>query len=300
MLRPDPGSHQGRTIEGALVPSSRGVRTLRFGFWVDGMRFAQGTPLNVMELVLLITGFGVGALVGLTGMGSGSLITPFLIVVVGTAPTVAVGTNLIYGAVTKLVGGVVHVRQGTVDLRVTWRLALASVPAGLAAVAVVRLLPHVGVDADQAVRRALGVVLVLVAVVMLSRLLGWGAGLVSARWRAALQGHGTYAVGAAVGGVVGVTSVGSGTLLVPFLVAGFPLTPARVVGTDVLHGAVLMAATGLAYAQGGGVDWAMAAVLLVGAVPGVLLGSRIAPRLPVRMLRVSLASLVLISGLTLL
>jgi uncharacterized membrane protein YfcA len=253
-----------------------------------------------MELALLLTGFGVGSLVGLTGMGSGSLITPLLIVGLGTAPTVAVGTNLVYGALTKIVGACVHARQDTVDYRLVWRLAAASVPAGLGAVLFVRLLPAVGIDADAAVRRAVGAVLVLVAAVMLGRMLGLGRQLVTERRRAALQGTGTYAAGGFVGGAVGMTSVGSGTLLIPFLVAAHPMSPARVVGTDVFHAAVLMGATGLMHAQGQTVDWPIALTLLAGSLPGVVLGGWMAPRLPVRILRVSLATLVLISGLTLL
>lgn len=253
-----------------------------------------------MELPLLLTGFGVGALVGLTGMGSGSLITPLLIVVLGTAPTVAVGTNLMYGALTKVVGAAVHARQATVDYRLVARLAAASVPAGLVGVLFVRLLPSVGVDADAAVRRALGAVLVIVAGVMLGHMFGWGRHLVTERRRTMLQGRGTGVAGGLVGGAVGITSVGSGTLLIPFLVAAFPMSPAKIVGTDVFHAAVLMAATGIVCAQGGDVNWPIALTLLAGSLPGVVLGGIMAPRLPVRLLRVSLAALVLISGLTLL
>lgn len=253
-----------------------------------------------MELALLLTGFGVGALVGLTGMGSGSLITPLLIVVLGFAPTLAVGTNLVYGAITKVFGALVHAWQDTVDYRLAWRLAATSVPAGLLGVMFVRLLPAVGVDADAMVRRAVGFVLVVVAAVMLVRMLGWGRRLVTERRREVLQRKGTHVAGGLVGGAVGVTSVGSGTLLIPFLVAVHPMAPARVVGTDVFHAAVLMSATGLAYAQGGSVDWAIVANLLAGSLPGVVLGGWMAPRLPIRVLRVSLATLVLISGLMLL
>lgn len=252
-----------------------------------------------MDVTLPLAGFCVGALVGLTGMGGGALMTPFLIMAFGMRPVVAVGTDLVYSAVTKLVGAVLHARQGTVDFQLARRLALVSVPAGLAAVASIRVLGQQGVDADQAVRRALGAVLVLVAAVMLSRMLGLLPTVASERWRIRLQGPGTTLVGAGVGALVGFTSVGSGALLVPFLVTVFPMSPARVVGTDVLHAAVLVTATGVAHASGGSVDWPLAAGLLAGSIPGVAVGTWMAPRMPVRMLRLGLASLLLVTGLTL-
>ena len=138
--------------------------------------------------------------------------------------------------------------------------------------AVIRLLPDVGVDADQAVRRALGVVLLLVAIVMLGRVFAVRERILPERWRQALQGRGTIAAGAIVGALVGFTSVGSGALLVPFLMSVFPLSPARVVGTDVFHAALLVSATGLAHAHGGTVDWPLVVTLLAGSIPGISVG----------------------------
>ena len=252
-----------------------------------------------MDPTLPLAGFFVGLLVGLTGMGGGAVMTPFLVLVLGVRPVVAVGTDLVYSAITKIVGACVHARQQTVDFALARRLAVASVPAGLAAVVIVRLLPDMGVDADQAVRRGLGFVLVAVAAVMLLRLVGIRRAPMSDRWRALLQGRGTTAAGVIVGALVGFTSVGSGALLVPFLVAVFPMSPARVVGTDVLHAAVLVTVTGLAHAHGGTVDWPLAAALVAGSIPGVAVGSWIAPRTPVPVLRAGLASLLLVTGISL-
>ena len=251
------------------------------------------------DTALVAAGFLVGLLVGLTGMGGGAVMTPFLISVVGIGPVVAVGTDLVYSAATKIVGAWLHTRQRTVDFVLAKRLAMASVPAGLAAVALIRLLPTAGVNADHAVRRALGAVLVLVAIVMLCRLFARREQSLPERWRAALEGRGTILAGAIVGALVGFTSVGSGALLVPFLICVYPLSPARVVGTDVFHAAILVSITGLAHAQGGAVDWQLAVTLLAGSIPGVTLGTWIAPRAPVRILRVGLASLLLITGLSL-
>jgi uncharacterized membrane protein YfcA len=252
-----------------------------------------------IDIGLVVAGFCVGALVGLTGMGGGAVMTPFLISVIGVGPVVAVGTDLVYSAATKIVGAWLHARQQTVDFELTRRLALGSVPAGLLAVLAISVLPRAGIDADQAVRRGLGAVLVLVALVMLCRVFASGERTLSERWRQRLEGNGTIVAGAVVGALVGFTSVGSGALLVPFLMCVFPLSPARVVGTDVFHAAILVSVTGLAHAQGGTVDWLLAATLLLGSIPGVSVGTWMAPRAPVRILRAGLASLLLITGLSL-
>jgi len=252
-----------------------------------------------LSLIFPLSGFLVGVLVGLTGMGGAALMTPFLILVLGTRPVVAVGTDLAYGAVTKLVGAFLHWRQGTVDLQLVKRLALGSIPAGLAAVAALRSLADSAVDADEAVRRALGGVLILVAVILLSRVVGVRLPDMPPRWRAALQGRGTVVAGAVVGALVGFTSVGSGSLLVPFLIAVFPLTSAQIVGTDVFHAAILVTATAIGHAQGGSVDWAIVFGLLTGSIPGVALGSWMAPRMPARALRAGLAALLLVTGISL-
>jgi uncharacterized membrane protein YfcA len=251
-----------------------------------------------MDVTLPATGFAVGVLIGLTGMGGGALMTPFLILVLGTRPVVAVGTDLVYGAVTKLVGGYLHWRQGTVDIRLALRLAAASVPAGLLAVLVLRLFPDAA-RADDAVRQALGLALVAVALLLLARLRGALPLPLPGRWRRLLQGSGTYAAGALVGALVGFTSVGSGSLLVPFLVSVFPLAAAHVVGTDVFHAAILVTATAAAHAHIGTVDGPLAASLLVGSVPGVALGTWMTTRLPSRVVRAGLAALLLVTGVTL-
>jgi len=245
-------------------------------------------------------GFGVGILIGLTGMGGGALMTPFLILVLGTPPIVAVGTDLVYGAVTKIVGAFIHWRHGTVDLRLVGRLALGSVPGGLLAVVAIRFMPQSGLDADETVRRALGAVLCLVAVILLTRAVGVRLPQPPDRWRLWLQGRGTVLVGAVVGALVGFTSVGSGSLLVPYLVGVFVLTPAQVVGTDVFHAAILVTATAAAHAQSGVVNWSIVAGLLVGSIPGVALGSWLAPRMPAPALRVGIAVLLLLTGVNLL
>lgn len=249
-----------------------------------------------MDLTLPATGFIVGILIGLTGIGGGAVMTPFMILVLGTRPVVAVGTDLVYGSVTKLAGAFIHWRQGTVDLRLTFRLAAASVPAGLLAIVALRTMPASNQEADAAVRQGLGFVLILVAVLMVARLRSNRPLSFPERWRGPLQGRGTYVIGAFVGALVGFTSVGSGSLLVPFLVSVYPLSTAQIVGTDVFHAAILVTATAAAYAHAGSVDWALAASLLAGSLPGVTLGSWMAPRVSSRVLRAALAVLLLVTG----
>ena len=253
-----------------------------------------------MDLSLPATGFVVGVLIGLTGIGGGAIMTPFLILVLGTRPVVAVGTDLVYGAVTKLAGAYLHWRQGTVDVKLALRLAAASVPAGLLAVLALQRLPESTAEADEAVRRALGIVLIIVALLMALRLRGHLSLPVPERWQATLRGRGTYVVGAVVGALVGFTSVGSGSLLVPFLVAVYPMTTAQIVGTDVFHAALLVTATAAGHVHGNTVDWTLAASLLLGSVPGVTLGSWMAPRVSSRILRAALAVLLLLTGIKML
>ena len=249
-----------------------------------------------MDLTLPAFGLIVGFLIGLTGIGGGAIMTPFLILVLGTRPVVAVGTDLVYGAVTKMAGAWLHWRQGTVDVRLSLRIAAASVPAGVLAVLALQTFPPSTQEADAAVRRALGVVLILVSLLMVARLRGDMLLAVPERWRRTLQGPGTYIVGAIVGALVGFTSVGSGSLLVPFLVSVYPMTSSRIVGSDVFHAALLVTATALAHAHGNAVNWPLAGALLIGSVPGVMIGSWMAPKVSSRVLRAALAVLLLLTG----
>ena len=253
------------------------------------------------HLPLAVMSFGVGILIGLTSMGGAALMAPFLILVLGMRPVTAVGTDLVYSAVTKIVGAWVHFRQETVDLPTVRTLATGSIPGGLAGSLLVILLPRLTHNAEHWLRVGIGALLVLVAVVLLARLLvRFPEGLISPRAAGFLETRGTWIWGAVVGFAVGATSVGSGSLLAPFLMLLFPKEPAKVVGTDVFHAAVLVSVTGLAHAVGGGVEWSLVPVLLAGAVPGVWIGSRLAPLIPPRPLRTGLAAMLLFTGVQML
>lgn len=243
-----------------------------------------------LNLGLVAAGAFIGFVVGMTGMGGGSLTTPFLILVLGVRPVMAVGTDLIYAAVTKFVGAATHIRQRTVDLRVSALLAAGAVPAALAGVWVVSA---IGPEADGFIRRALGFALVLVGASVLARHFIHRPAKVS-RQRPAL----TVALGAGVGFLVGVTSVGSGTLMMAVLLLVYRILPGeKLVGTDIVQGFLLSAAAGLAHWQAGHVDWSLLTSMLAGSIPGVIVGSRLASRTPERVMRPILASVLLLSGL---
>lgn len=241
--------------------------------------------------------FGVGILIGLTSMGGAALMAPFLILVVGVRPVTAVGTDLVYGAVTKIIGSWVHLKQGTVDLPVVRKLATGSIPGGLLGALLVILLPRYTNDAQHFEQKAIGALLVLVAVILLARLLiGSSDSTPSVKRMQFLQGPGTIIWGAIVGFCVGLTSVGSGSLLAPFLMMLYPSKTAKIVGSDVFHAAILVSVTGLAHAASGGVEWNLVPLLLAGSIPGVVLGSRLAVFIPPRPLRTGLAAVLLLTG----
>jgi len=250
-----------------------------------------------MNFPLVLMSFGVGILIGLTSMGGAALMAPFLILVVGVRPVTAVGTDLVYGAITKIIGAWVHWKQDTVDLAVVRKLAAGSIPGGILGSLLVILLPHVTHDAEQYVKRAIGVLLVIVAFVLVARMIiPAPAATPSVKRMKFLHERGTVIWGAVVGFCVGATSVGSGSLLAPFLMMLFPSKTSKVVGTDVFHAAVLVSVTGMAHATASGVEWSLVPTLLAGSIPGVLLGSKLAVHIPARPLRTSLAALLLFTG----
>lgn len=247
---------------------------------------------------LPVAGFVVGLLVGLTGMGGGAVMTPVLMLGLGLPPTVAVGTDLAYATLTKLAGAWQHGRQGTVDKRLVWQLALGSVPATLAAVALLGWLHrHAGTaTVDAWLKRLIAAALLLATAVMLHRLLNRQH---PARRRVTSGGR-IVAIGALGGLLVGLTSVGSGSLILALLVMATPLPAERLVGTDIAHATLLVGTAALAHLSLGYVDVAMAGALLIGSIPGVLLGSHLTLRVPRRALQFGLVGLLMTSAVQLL
>jgi uncharacterized protein len=256
-----------------------------------------------VDFALVAFGLGVGILVGMTGIGGGSLMTPMLILVFGVTPTTAIGTDLAYAAVTKTVGGYKHWKQRTVDLTLSTWMAIGSVPAAVLGVYVLTLLEDwLGDDFDDGVIVLLAGALLLTGTATLIRAL---LKRMQERERDTIdmeQRHKVAAValGVCVGFVLGVTSAGSGALIAVGLILLFRLTPQRVVGTDVFHAAILLWAAGLAHVVAGNVDFGLAGTILIGSVPGVWLGSHWSVRVDPAVLRVTLAVVLIGAGLALL
>jgi hypothetical protein len=256
-----------------------------------------------MDPLLIPFGFGVGFLVGMTGMGGGSLMTPLLILVFGTSPVTAVGSDITYAAVTKSVGGWRHWRLRTVNLGLTAWLAVGSVPAAIAGVWVIEWLHNrYGSDLDDIVLTMLAIALIVVGTVVLARALFMTAA--HARERETFQLTRTHkiaavAIGASTGFVIGLTSAGSGTLIAVFLIAYYRLVPRQVVGTDVFHAAVLLTAASLAHIVAGNVDFGLVGAILIGSIPGVWLGSHLIVRLPTGFLRTALGTVMIAASLAL-
>jgi uncharacterized membrane protein YfcA len=255
-----------------------------------------------IDPVIMLFGFGIGLMVGLTGMGGASLMTPLLILIFGIQPVTAIGTDIFYAAITKTVGGYKHLKLGTVHKGLAFWLAVGSVPAAIAGVWVIELLQsRYGDDLDTLVLGMLGGTLVVVGVATLLRSL-FLTNVIEER--SAMHLYRRHIIAAVITGmttgfVIGLTSAGSGTLIGIALIAIFRLTPQRVVGTDVFHAAVLLWAAGIAHWIGGNIDFALAATILVGSIPGVIVGTDLSVKAPQKFLRYALACVLIASGTTL-
>src|SRR3954454_14232616 len=250
-----------------------------------------------MDPLVIVFGLGVGILIGMTGIGGGSLMTPLLILFAGIHPTVAIGTDLAYGAVTKSLGGWRHLRKGTVDLGVSKWLAFGSVPGSVAGVVVLEVwLKH----SPEILLTRVAVALLVVALSMLFRALFLRAAVDRERESVFLTDAvkiRAVGLGAVLGFLLGLTSVGSGALIGLALILVFRLTPHRVVGTDVFHAAIVLWAAGLAQLVAGNIDFVLMGTILIGSLPGVLIGTALSGHVPAVVLRPALGCVLLGSAL---
>lgn len=254
-----------------------------------------------MDPAIVIFGFGIGALVGMTGMGGGTLMTPMLILLFGVKPVTAIGTDIFYAAVTKTVGAWRHFKLGTVNLGLVFWMAAGSVPASILGVSAIALLrSRIGEDElDSIVYALLGGTLLMVGIITLARALVL-SNLIDERDDFEIKRRHKVAavvIGATTGFVIGITSAGSGTVIAILLIAIYRLTPQKVVGTDVFHAAILLWAAGCAHWVSGNVDFGLAGNILLGSVPGVILGSHYAARVPTGALRMALGVVLVGSGI---
>ncbi len=252
-----------------------------------------------MELGYALSGLLVGFIVGLTGVGGGSLMTPMLVMIFGVPPATAVGTDLLYACFTKATGVWVHARRGNVEWKLVGWLAAGSIPAALVALVA---LHTIGVDSQRVgglITGSLGIALILTALAILfkERLQGVGRHGVGKEWREHHIVPATIATGAVIGGFVALSSVGAGAIGVAALFWLFPLLPAsRIVGSDIAHAVPLTAVAGLGHFYMGTVDWHLLGNLLIGSLPGIYLGSHLSGRIAERWLRPALASMLVLVG----
>ncbi len=250
-----------------------------------------------------LVGMLVGFFVGLTGVGGGVLLAPVLIYM-GIQPSVAVGTDLVYGSVTKLVGTVRNVREKRVDWNWALALAVGSLPAGLAGSYLVQWLKKNDAGAEKFLLHSLGLVLTLAAVLNLvsalylrGREVQTVADWTPTNWLNRLR---VALLGAVIGFLVGLTSVGSGSLFAMMLMLTSRLPVQRLIGTDIAHAMLLVAVASVAHLDIGTVDLNLATNLLVGSIPGVLIGGSLTGVVPPHPLKVGLCVLVLAAGVKML
>lgn len=251
-----------------------------------------------MDITAVLSGFGVGAIVGMTGVGGGSLMTPLLLSVFGLHPATAIGTDLWFAALTKATGAVSHHDAGHVDWRLTRLLLLGSLPAAIATMTVMQLSGLTRHWAG-ALTASLGIALLLTALVVAYRR-AWHAAarhlerhLPEAR-KPAL----TVVCGVLLGVLVSLTSIGAGAIGATLIMLLYPrLAPHHIVGTDIAHAVPLTLVAGIGHAWLGHVDWPLLAALLVGSLPGIWLGARLTRRMPESLVRALLCVSLVTAGL---
>lgn len=254
-----------------------------------------------MDLSYSFAGLVVGFVVGITGVGGGSLMTPILVLAFGINPAIAVGTDLLYASITKAGGSIVHARQKTVDWTVAGLLAAGSIPSALATTFLLQRLERFGHDISALVTTTLGVALVLTALALLAN--EWlrrshiGEAALSGGLHGRARAVATVAVGIVLGALVTLSSVGAGALGAVALLFLYRNMPAvRIAGTDIVHAVPLTAVAGLGHARLGNIDYALLASLLLGSLPGIYFGSRLAAGVPERLLRPALAAILILVG----
>ncbi|HTX50177.1 MAG TPA: sulfite exporter TauE/SafE family protein [Caulobacteraceae bacterium] len=258
--------------------------------------------LTSLKPLYALSGFVVGVLVGLTGVGGGSLMTPLLVLLFGVHPTTAVGTDLLYAAATKTVGTGVHGFKRTVQWSIVGRLAIGSVPATAVTLWFLSRQGKHAASADSLVTTALGAALIVTAIAVLFRktivaFVLARTGELSPRYATGL----TILLGAVLGVLVSLTSVGAGALGMTVLLILYPKADiAKLVGSDIAHAVPLTLLAGLGHWMMGSVDWRMLVSLLSGSIPGIILGSLLAARTPDGVLRTVLAAVLVVVGVKML
>jgi uncharacterized membrane protein YfcA len=253
---------------------------------------------SAINPLYMLSGLFVGLLVGQTGVGGGALMTPILVLLFGVHPATAVGTDLLYASATKSVGTLVHGLNHTVDWRIVRRLAAGSVPGTLATLLAISLFDIAGAMSGKIISTFLGVMLLLTAVSLIfrSQFLRMMAPTLD-RVTPGQAGRLTIVIGALLGVMVTISSVGAGALGVTALLMLYPRARmAVIVGSDIAHAVPLTLVAGVGHWWLGSVDWPLLASLLCGSIPGIVLGSYLSARVPDAVLRPILAGVLCVVG----
>ncbi|WP_070312125.1 sulfite exporter TauE/SafE family protein [Janthinobacterium sp. HH107] len=245
-----------------------------------------------MTLSYIVSGFAVGLLVGMTGVGGGSLMTPLLTLLFGVPPSVAVGTDLAFASITKSAGTLTHRLRGTIRWDIVKRLCIGALPAAVIATLALKSFGTLSPEIGQIIRYSIAgsVLLTVVALIFKGRMLAW----INAHPEKQLQGNklaaATIIAGAVLGVLVTVSSIGAGAIGATLLVMLYPrMSSAEVAGTDIAYAVPLTAIAALGHWWLGSIHWELLASLLVGSLPGITLGSWVARSVPEQFLRVLLA-----------
>nr|TFG53934.1 MAG: sulfite exporter TauE/SafE family protein [Hyphomicrobiales bacterium] len=258
--------------------------------------------LESFDPLYSLSGFFVGILVGMTGVGGGSLMTPLLILLFGVHPAVAVGTDLLYASVTKSVGTITHGIANSIDWKIVGRLAMGSVPASALTIYWLSVRGVYGGEIGSLITSVMGIALIAtsVSLVLRARILVFSFdhfGSVNSKWEFGL----TCITGIILGVVVSITSVGAGALGIVVLMMLYPKLPmSRIVGSDIAHAVPLTLIAGIGHWRLGSVDWLLLVSLLSGSIPGVLVGVYAATCVRESVIRIALAAVLAVVALRLL
>jgi uncharacterized membrane protein YfcA len=238
---------------------------------------------------LVLVGMSVGLMIGMTGMGGGVLLLPVLILGMHVPPLLAAGSGIVFSFFTKLGGAAAHWHRGNVDWGLTLAMAAGSVPCGLLGAGILGALRSLyGPGLNDLLRDFIGITLVVLPFAMLAQMRATSRGALALRERLPgfiSRNHGAVFTGCVGGLLVGLTSIGAGSIIMLLLVLFYRITPAKMVGTDIVHGVILTGTTGLAYLALNAVDPVLVGYLLVGSVPGILVGTNLTTVVPGAWLR---------------
>jgi len=255
-----------------------------------------------VDWIFTLSGFLVGLIVGVTGVGGGSLMTPLLVLFFGVSPATAVGTDLLYASLTKTMGGWVHSRKGTVDWRVVGLLAMGSLPAAVITILLLKYMALEEKTLRTLVTSVLSVALLMTASALLLK--DWIKKMARRKDGTNYELHHRYLptatiiTGIVVGSLVTISSIGAGVLGTVAILFLYPRMPAsKVVGTDIVHAVPLTALAGMGHLALGTVDLVLLGSLLMGSLPGIYIGSHLSAKVPEKVLRPLLATMLLIIGL---